>query len=111
MLKSLLFAYEVKYFNQEQKKIACFNPKFSEWLPNIIRNKWLYSSFESSTDTGGGQRERAWFPGSFLGEIADKTTAKKHKKTLQRMEGLGRGTEGHARGGQGPCVPPVPAAW
>lgn len=78
------------------KKIACFSPKFSECLPNIIRNKWLYSSFERFTDTGGGQRERPWFAWLFFGE---QTTAKKHERALQRTEGLGRGAGGSARGG------------
>lgn len=35
------------------KKIACFSPKLSVRLPNIIRNKWLYFSFLRSRDTVG----------------------------------------------------------
>lgn len=56
------------------KKIACFSPKFSEWLPNIIRNKWLYSPFESSTDTGG-EGGGAFFARLCFGELANTNTA------------------------------------
>lgn len=67
------------------KKFACFSPKFSERLPNIIRNKWLYSSFESSLDIGeGGEGGRACFAWLFLGELANKNTARKTRGSPAR---------------------------
>lgn len=61
------------------KKFACFSPKFFEQLPNIIRNKWLYSSFKSSADIvggGGGRRGKACFVWLVFGELADRTMRK-----------------------------------
>lgn len=69
------------------KKFACFSPKFSEQLPNIIRNKWLYSSFESSLDIGeGGEGGELALPGCFWGSLQTKTLPEKPEEALQEDE-------------------------
>lgn len=92
------------------KKFACFSPKFSERLPNIIRNKWLYSSFESSLDIGeGGRGGELALPGCFWGSLQTKTLPEKPEEALQedksalrflqRTEGLSSGAGSSAWGG------------
>lgn len=60
----------------------CFSPKFSERLPNIIRNKWLYSSFESSTDIVGVEGGELALPGCFLGRLQTKTLPETPEEAL-----------------------------
>lgn len=76
------------------KKFACFSPKFSERLPNIIRNKWLYSSFESSTDIRGAVGRKALLcPAGFWGAFKQKHRQKNPRNPARGGERLALSAE------------------